>query len=331
MIEIPRAFKVAAKRVKAYRRKRHGAAQQAVIDNEQYKLRGEAPTSRSQFAERWLLMSNCQTYGLASALQMVNPDVSVTPIDLWTAVGDPERTRHSALEGGYTRVLVSPEIEEAGVDLSGSPNLTRIPRVVFTAFHPDCVYALSEGQQVKGPLDAYHSMTIIAAHRRGLSVNDAQRLFNGAFFEQAGFMDYWVPQRDRLVADYARFGLDISADIRRWGRTSSFMHTIDHPKMICLYDIARAILRSTGVPDFGSQDLIPPDNLSNGVSFAVYPEIGEMLGVPGGYRFKRFNDYRHIPLEQLIGESYSAYDRLPVIQPDPGSMPAFNRVLEAIG
>lgn len=331
MIEIPRAFKVAAKRVKAYRRKRQGVAPQAITDNEQSKLRGEAPTCRSHFAERWLLMSNCQTYGLASALQMVNTEFSVTPIDLWTAVGDPERTRRTALEGGYTRVLVSPEIEEAGVDLTGAPNLTRIPRVVFTAFHPDCVYALSEGKQVKGPLDAYHSMTLIAAHRRGLSVDDAQRLFNGAFFEQSGYMDYWVPQRDRLVADYAHFGLDISAGIRRWGRTSSFMHTIDHPKMICLYDIARAIFRSMGVPDIGSQDLMPPDNLSNGVSFAVYPEIGEMLGVPGGYRFKRFNDYHHIGLEQLIAESYSAYDRLPGIQPDPGSMPAFDRVLEAIG
>lgn len=126
---------------------------------------------------------------------MVNPEFSVTPIDLWTAVGDPERTRRTALEGGYTRVLVSPEIEEAGVVLTGAPNLTRIPRVVFTAFHPDCVYALSEGKQVKGPLDAYHSMILIAAHRRGLSVDDAQRLFNGAFFEQSGYMDYWVPQR----------------------------------------------------------------------------------------------------------------------------------------
>lgn len=331
MIELPRAFKVAAKRVKAYRRKRHGVATQANIDNEKSGLRGEPATCRSQFAERWLLISNCQTHGLASALQMVNPDFCVTPIDHWTAVGDPERTRRAALEGGYTRVLVSPEIEDAGVDLTGAPNLTRIPRVVFTAFHPDCVYALSEGEQVKGPLDAYHSMMLIAAHRRGLSVDDAQRLFNGAFFERAGYMDYWVPQRDRLVADYARFGLDISAGIRRWGRTSSFMHTVDHPKMICLYDIARAIFRSMGVPDIGSEDLMPPDNLSNGVSFAVYPEIGEMLGVPGGYRFKRFNEYRHIGLEQLIAESYSAYDRLPDIQPDPGSMPAFNRVLEAIG
>lgn len=262
---------------------------------------------------------------------MVNPNFNVTPVDYWAALGDPDKTRREALEGGYFRVLISPEIEDAGVDLTGAPHLTRIPRVVFTAFHPDCVYALSEGKQVTGPLDAYHSMILIAAHRRGLSVDDAQRLFNGAFFEQAGYMDYWVPQRDRLVTDYMRFGLDISAGIRRWGRTSSFMHTVDHPKMICLYDIARAIFRSMGVPDIGADDIMPPDNLSNGVSFAVYPEIGEMLGVPGGYRFKRFNEYRHIGLEQLIAESYRAYDRLPDIQPDPGSMPAFDRVLEAIG
>lgn len=261
---------------------------------------------------------------------MVNPGFTVTPIDYWNAVRDPKATRREALEGGYFRVLVSPEVEQQGVDLTGAPHLTRIPRVVFTAYQPDCVYALSGGRPLKGPLDAYHSMVLIAAHQRGLSEQDARRLFSGSFFEKIGYLDYWVPQRDRLVAEYARFGLDISASVRRWGRTSAFMHTVDHPKMICLYDIARSIFASMGVQDQGA-DIMPPDNLTNGVSFAVYPEIGEALGVPGGYRFKRFNEYNHIGLDQFIAESYQVYDRHPGVQPDSGSLTAFNRVLEAIG
>lgn len=286
--------------------------------------------SPDPFAERWLLISNCQTYGLARALQMVNPDVHVTPLDYWNAVRDPASTRREALERGYSRIVISPEIEEAGINLEGAPNLTRIPRVVFTAFHPDCVYALSAGKQVKGPLDAYHSMILIAAHRRGLGADGALRLFSGAFFEKVGYMDYWAPQRDRLVADYARFGLDIAAGVRRWGRTSAFMHTVDHPKMICIYDIARSLFASMGVPDEGA-GVMPADNLTNGVSFAVYPEIGEALGVQGSYRFKRFNEYHHIGLEQFIAESFRIYDQHPDIRPDSGSMPAFERVLEAIG
>lgn len=324
-----RPFRVIAKRLKAYRKARAGLAQIAPAASQTVAPHGALVDLPAK--GRWLLISNCQTLGLARALQMLNPDFTVIPMDYWTAVRNPERARREALTGGYSTVLVSPEVEQAGVDLSGAPNLTRIPRVVFTAFHPDCVYTVSQGKQIKGPLDAYHSMILIAAHRRGLGVEDARRLFTGAMFEKMGYMDYWVPQRDRLVADYAAFGLDISAEVRRWGRTSSFMHTVDHPKMICLYDIARAVFRSMGVEDCGAKDLMPPDNLSNGVSFAVYPEIGEALGVPGGYRFKRFDDYRHIGLEQLIAESYDVYDRHPDIEPDPGSLPAFNRVLEAIG
>lgn len=261
---------------------------------------------------------------------MVNPRFNVTPMDYWAAVRDPDATRREAVEGGYFRVLVSPEVEESGVDLRKAPNLTRIPRIVFTAYHPDCVYALSAGKQVKGPLDAYHSMILIAAHRRGFSPDDALRLFTGAFFEKVGYMDYWIPQRDRLVADYARYGLDIAAGVRRWGRISAFMHTVDHPKMICIYDIARSIFASMGVPDEGA-GVMPADNLTSGVSFAVYPEIGEALGVQGSYRFKRFNEYHHIGLEQFIAESFEVYDRHPDILPDSGSMAAFNRVLEAIG
>ncbi len=319
-----RPFRVIAKRVKAFRGRRGGSTKSATSAEAGPKL-VDLPAKN-----RWLLISNCQAIGLARAMQMVNPDFRITPMGHWAAVRDPQRTCQEALTGGYSRVFVSPDIEQAGIDLSGAPNLTRIPRVVFTAFHPDCIYALSRGKPVKGPLDAYHSMIVMAAHKAGMGVDDARRLFTGAMFEKMGYMDQWAPQRDRLVADYAAYGLDISAGVRRWGRTSAFMHTIDHPKMICLQDIARVILRSVGEEDRGGPDLAPPDNLANGVGFAVYPEIGEALGVPGGYRFKRFDDYRHIGLEQMIAESYHVYDQHPDIQPDPGSLAAFRRVLEAV-
>ena len=82
--------------------------------------------------------------------------------------GEPRRPE----QGRHALLRQRDAVEQAGIDLSGAPNLTRIPRVVFTAFHPDCIYALSRGKPVKGPLDAYHSMIVMAAHKAGMGVDE---------------------------------------------------------------------------------------------------------------------------------------------------------------
>ena len=179
-------------------------------------------------------------------------------------------------------------------------------------------------------MDAYHSLIVIAAHQRGLSQDDAAALFRGDFYERCGFMDYWQPQRDRLVNDFAAHGFDIQYEIRRWGRSQAFMHTIDHPKIHCLYDVARIVMKTMGVACVEA-DVLPQDNLTIGAAWAVYPEIGEHLGVEGSYRFKRFGAYRHISLEEFISESYALYDQEPgPINPVAEARPSFARILEAI-
>lgn len=280
--------------------------------------------------ERWLLISNCQTTGLSNAFQMVNPHFSVTPLDIWSFRRDIEGA--IATFGNYFRVLVSPEILNLeGADFSSAPNLTVIPSVFFSAYHPDCVYAADANGPLKGPLDAYHSLIVIAAYRCGLSQEDAIALFRGDFYERCGFMDYWAPQRDRLIGDFAGHGFNIQHEVRRWGRQQSFMHTIDHPKIHCLYDVARVIMASMGVPCVEA-NLVPHDNLKAGSAWAVYPEIGEHLGVEGSYRFKRFGAYSHIGLKELVAESYALYEQSPVDAVEPNSVwyQAFTRVMEAI-
>lgn len=280
--------------------------------------------------ERWLLISNCQTTGLANAFQMVNPHFSVTAMDIWSFSRDVEGAM--ATFGDYFRVLISPEIlNVTGADFSSAPNLTMIPFIYFAAYHPDCIYAVDANGPLKGPLDAYHSLIAVAAYRRGLSQKDAIALYRGEFYERCGFMDYWAPQRDRLVSSFAGFGFDIQHEVRRWGRQQSFMHTIDHPKIHCLYDMARVIMASMGVPCVEA-NLVPHDNLKAGSAWAVYPEIGEHLGVEGSYRFKRFGAYHHIGLQELIAESYAIYEQSPpdTLEPNPVWSQAFERVMGAI-
>ena len=55
-------------------------------------------------------------------------------------------------------------------------------------------------------------------------------------------------------------------------------------------------------------DVLPHDNLANSSAFAIYPEIGDTLGVPGSYYFKRVNEYTQINLRQFVEESFALYD-----------------------
>jgi hypothetical protein len=109
------------------------------------------------------------------------------------------------------------------------------------------------------------------------------------------------------------------------------MHTIDHPKIHCLYDVARIVMASMGVSCVEAE-ILPQDNLTVGSAWAVYPEIGEYLGVEGSYRFKRFGAYRHIGLKQMIAESYALYEQEPsgAIHPVAEARSSFARILEAI-
>jgi len=224
---------------------------------------------------------------------MVNPNFDVTPLDIWSFRQDVEGALDRFKD--YFRVLVSPEVfATPNLDLSSAPHLTVIPNISFSAYHPDCVYAGGVNGMLKGPMDAYHSLIIIAAHQKGMSQDDAASLFRGDFYERCGFMDYWLPQRDRLVNDFAAHEFDIQNEVRRWGRSQAFMHTIDHPKIHCLYGVARSVMKSMGVPDVETH-VIPQDNLAIGAVWAVYPEIGEHLGVEGAYRFKRFGAYLQRP------------------------------------
>lgn len=262
---------------------------------------------------------------------MVNSRFHVQPLDIWSFRADVQGWVEKF--GEYFRVLVSPEIESKfSAELAAAPNVTRIPTLSFSAYHPDCTYAGGASGMLNGPMDAYHSIIILAAFNSGLSAKDAEGLFRGEVYERVGFTDYWIPQRDRLVESFSNHGYDISNEIRRWGRHEAWMHTIDHPKMPPIYDVARAIMRSMGVEDEGAR-VLPEDNLTKGCSWAVYPEIGEAVGVPGSLRFKKFNDYRHIGLPQLIREFYTVYEQEPAgsVHTIAEARSAYNRVLEAIG
>ncbi|AHE56567.1 WcbI family polysaccharide biosynthesis putative acetyltransferase [Sphingomonas sanxanigenens] len=259
--------------------------------------------------EQWLVISNCQTFGLANCLQAQVSDVQVTGVDTLLFNSDPDR--FNATMDKYSTLFIADGVkgEIASARIDAIPDHVALPMVTCRVFHPDLVYLQHDGRPVVGPVGDYHSAIAYACFRAGMSVADTVLRFNGSFLERCGYMAMWLPERDRLVEDLATFGLDVAAPIRTWGRHEAFMFSINHPRIHVLHDIAAELLRAQGRPPFPG-GIIPHDNLATGAAFAVYPEIGETLGVAGSYVFKDVGSYRPVDLEGFVAGCFASYERI---------------------
>jgi hypothetical protein len=156
-------------------------------------------------------------------------------------------------------------------------------------------------------MHAYNSVIVLAAWKAGIPVNKVKTLFTRSIYEAAGYLDIWSDERERLLDNFKRYGLDLTSSFLQWGRYNPFMYSVDHPSIACVYDIAKTFMVAHGVPVYESH-IKPADNLLNGPIFPVYPPIAEACGVKGSYLFKPQGEYRYFHLEEFIERSYASYE-----------------------
>src|SRR5206468_3525353 len=114
-------------------------------------------------------------------------------------------------------------------------------------------------------------------------------------------------QRDETTNYFARFGYDIGGIFRKASRGRSFMHTIDHPDIVLMTEMAKVVLRRFDRP-YREQAPAPVDALAN-VSWPIYPEVGEWLGVAGDYRFRPLDRYITLDLNEYLEEAFASFGR----------------------
>ncbi len=288
--------------------------------------------------EKWLVLSNCHTFGLAHSLTLMNPDIDVDAIDVGTFKQDV--SKYIKKIPCYSRVIIHPEFKTInGADFSGAVRLSCMPSINFNAYHPDITGSVSvsvnapgqpmEMRALRGPMHDYHSLIVLAAHELGYDLNKTISCFRNDVYIQAGYYNRWALEREALLVHFSKFGPDLSESIRAWAREGVFMYSINHPKIRCIFDIARLFLKSLGF-DTISSDYLPHDNIANGPWWPVYPEIGDRYSVRGSYVFKPANQYRFLSLEDFVRQSLELYAGF-----SPGAIrtpnPRYQQVKAAIG
>ncbi|MGA9599590.1 MAG: WcbI family polysaccharide biosynthesis putative acetyltransferase [Methylocystis sp.] len=285
------------------------------------KVLGRAPLRGPRLA----VFGNCQSYGIAYAMKVLVPSAQV---DHYSAINKTFANIEwlaKTLEG-YDRVFM--QNFPAGIVRGGDyrdilPRLTkvtRMPSMVFAAFQPDLVYLFDETRGSKplhGPLRAYHSALAAFAFRVGLSLREANALFNDNVFATVGYYDIWDASARELIEEAkSYFGFDFSSDLMNWSRRGVFMYSIVHPKPFVLATVARRMLEATRIPiENENFEEYAIDDLARSEIWPVYPEIAARFGVRGGYLFKHGNFHishgvgEFFNLPQFLKASYAVYKR----------------------
>jgi hypothetical protein len=188
--------------------------------------------------------------------------------------------------------------------------LYKIPRLHFTAFHPDLIYTvkISTNEIIKGPSDDYHSAICVWAFKNGLEAADTAALFTLAVFYELGYFSIWKSSVDNFSQSFRSCNLDASLFLPFIVRQGLFMYSINHPKVYVLIRMAKILAMKIGA----NESILEKDiNIADGLTFnvwPVYPEIADFYALPGGsYDWKISIQKKICGLKEYIESCFNVY------------------------
>ncbi|HZT88696.1 MAG TPA: WcbI family polysaccharide biosynthesis putative acetyltransferase [Stellaceae bacterium] len=167
-------------------------------------------------------------------------------------------------------------------------NVQRLPNIVFTGFHPDCIYCNYNDHLFESPLEVLHSAIIAAAFSLHFNPRQTYDLFNDRVYRQLGYFDEFEKARVFLSNIMQGCGLDLSAEWPHWMSRGAFMYTTNHPRAIISARVATLMAIKSGLVPPGTPVPEPlMEELALHTIWPVYPPIAEALGFRGSYLFKK--------------------------------------------
>lgn len=274
---------------------------------------------------RIAVMGNCQAFGLAYAMKVMDPSATVHH---YSAIG---HSRFADLDllaktlDTYDYIF-SHEFPAGHLRGDGDsaalreklPRVTRTPPIVFAAFHPDLIYVSDQkGGFIFGPLGPYHSALGLFGWRAGLSLDETRALFNENVFSTIGYLDMWDEAARRFLATAQdECGIDFSTDLMKWARKGAFMYSVVHPTSYVLFDVAKRMWEKVGLkPPATDYSYYYIHDLARSEIFPIYPAVAKIFGVQGGYLFKIQNHHLandvgdFLTLPQYLEACFRSYEK----------------------
>ena len=206
-----------------------------------------------------------------------------------------------------------------------------LPSITFSAFQPDTQYIFNENGVVKNGLQGdWNSRIAITGYLRGLSPRQTEELFNLGTFQALGYLDDWNESAQFLIDSFQKCGLNGTNWMRRMASHGVFMHGINHPSPIAIFELVKQFV-SVHLPppdhEIAGAEQYLTDHLSH-IVWPVYPEIAATLGLEGTYLWREGS--QHAGLRTFIESSFQHWDFLNLRNTQMTFIPSLDESHQAI-
>ena len=191
-----------------------------------------------------------------------------------------------------------------------------LPTLDTLGFHPDCAYVWRNGRTVDSPVGPYHSALVLWAYRQGFDVQRTLALFRSDVFAHLGYFDYHIAGINHLVNKGRDCAMPTASWLASWQARGAWMHTINHPRLSALADVALHCLGLLGIQGAADAYTVIPDELANSACWPVYPAVACALGLKGqgSYFFKlarapglHGKSVKYLELDEFVAQSLALY------------------------
>ena len=260
------------------------------------------------------VVGNCQAHPIALCLMAMAPDIVARPIvaNRSTEITD-DLTAYDLV---FTTLLDDARLENAFPQLAG--RVFQYPRVIYTAFAPDIVYATVGAEKIKSPVGDYHSSLILYAWLHSLSARETKALFCPEVFERLYFAGHQGLSRASMLREGEAIAFPVESLLDKWQGAGRFMHSVNHPRLFVLADIARVLAERSGIrmQTTRPEDYLV-DPLMHNCVWPVYPGLNPQWEGFASYDFKVPWDLasadqpvKVLSLEGFIDASLEAYEHI---------------------
>jgi hypothetical protein len=264
-----------------------------------------------------IVTSNCQTHGIASALQQMVPSIEVIPI--WKLSGDEfiveNLTNFQENEIIWVNSIKKENIRNF-VDKSRIKLIKSfsIPEIFFDAFHPDMTYFLDKNKSIiESPIGHYHSKVAMWGFSQGKKIPEILEYYQIKIFEKLGYTNKFKNSINFMKNSFDNSNLNFDIMNEILFSREIFMHTFNHPKQVVLSRLAEFVCHELEYkPELNYRDFteVSPDTLFNsGPIYPVFPSVANLFGYEGSTKFRK-QDGTILSLEKFIEKSYQIYKEL---------------------